>query len=59
MEHGGSMPHSEGLSNNPYPEPNQPISYFFKIHSNIFTHVHLGLLEGRLSEGLPSCKFTC
>ena len=24
MEPGGSMPHSQGLSNNPYPEPNQP-----------------------------------
>ena len=27
------MPHSQGLSNNPYPEPNQ--LYFFNIHSNI------------------------
>ena len=24
MKPGGSMPHSQGLSNNPYPEPNQP-----------------------------------
>ena len=24
MEHGGSMPYSQGLSNNSYPEPNQP-----------------------------------
>ena len=24
MEPGGSIPHSQGLSNNPYPEPNQP-----------------------------------
>ena len=24
MEPGGSMPHSQGLSNNPYPELNQP-----------------------------------
>ena len=24
MEPGGSMPHSQGLSNNFYPEPNQP-----------------------------------
>ena len=24
MEPGGSMPHSQGLSNNSYPEPNQP-----------------------------------
>jgi hypothetical protein len=26
MEPGGSMPHSQDLSNNPYPEPNQPNS---------------------------------
>ena len=24
MEPGGSMPHSQGLSNNSHPEPNQP-----------------------------------
>ena len=46
MEPGGSMAHSQGLSNNHYPESNQPIlsqinlipridTYFFKIHSNI------------------------
>jgi hypothetical protein len=33
------MPHSQGLSNNPYPEPNQPNpridTYLFKVHSNI------------------------
>ena len=26
MDPGGSMPHSQGLSNNAYPEPNQPNS---------------------------------
>ena len=26
MEPGGSLPHSQGLSNNSYPEPNQPNS---------------------------------
>ena len=26
MEPSGSMPHSQGISNNPYPEPNQPNS---------------------------------
>ena len=35
MEPGGSIPHSQGLSSNPYPEPNQPNSsywhLFFKI----------------------------
>ena len=39
MEPGGSMPHSQGLSNNPYREPINPIpridTYFFKVHSNI------------------------
>ena len=39
MEPVCSMPHSQGLSNNSYPEPNQPNphidTYFFTIHSNI------------------------
>ena len=39
MEPVGSRPHSQGLSNNSYPEPNQPNSrtdtYLFKVHSNI------------------------
>ena len=41
MELSGSMPRSQGLSNNSYPEPNQPNSppridtYLFKVHSNI------------------------
>ena len=39
MGPGGSMPHSQGLSNNPYPESNEPTSlhynYFFMIHFNI------------------------
>ena len=33
------MPHSQGLSNNPYPEPNQPNlsfdTYFLKIHPSV------------------------
>ena len=39
MESGGSMPHSQGPSNNPSPESINPIprmdTYFFKINSNI------------------------
>ena len=39
MEPGDSMPQSQGLSNNPYPEQNQPIpridTYLFNMHSNI------------------------
>ena len=40
MEPGGSMPHSQGLSNNSYSEQNKPNSpridtYLFKVHSDI------------------------
>ena len=42
MEPEGSMPHSQGLSNNSYPEPNQ-----FKVHSNI------ALPKGLFPVGLP------
>ena len=39
MAPGSPMPHTQMLSNNSYPEPNQPNpridTYFFKIHSNI------------------------
>ena len=38
IEPRGSMPHSQGPSNNPYPEPNQPKSSYWRlliIHSNI------------------------
>ena len=31
MEPRGSMPHSQGLSNNPYPEPNQPNSSCWRL----------------------------
>ena len=43
--------HSQGLSN-PYREPINPIScidtYLFKVHSNIASHLRLGLLKGLL-----------
>ena len=37
MEPGGSIQHSQGLSNNPYPKRNQLNidTYFFMVHSNI------------------------
>ena len=39
MEPRGSTPHSQGLSNDPYPEPINPIPridiYFFEDYSNI------------------------
>ena len=54
----GSIPHSQGCSNNPYPDPNQPNSshctYFFKIHLNIVTHLCLGLPKGLFPVGVPS-----
>ena len=51
------MPHSQGLSNNPYPELRiNPIpcidTYFFKIHSNIL-HVRLGHLKDLFPVGVP------
>jgi hypothetical protein len=49
------MQNSQGLSDNPYPVPNQPNSlydtYFLKIHSHIV--LRLGLPRGILSVGLP------
>ena len=37
MKAGGSVPHSQGLSNNPYPAPNQlNSSYLSNIHSLTF-----------------------
>ena len=35
MEPGGSMPHKEGLFNNPYPEPSQPNSSYSYLYLNI------------------------
>ena len=43
MEPEGSMPHSQGLSSNSYPEPNQPNS----------PHLRLGLSKGLFPVGLP------
>ena len=49
MEAGGSILHSQGFSNNPYPELNQKVS-----HSDIYlrsililsSHLHLNLPKG-------------
>ena len=50
------MLHSQGLSNSPYPEPN-PIPRidicFLKIHSNIASHLHLGLPKGLFPVVVP------
>ena len=53
MEPGGSILHSQGLSNNSYPEPNQPNS----------PHWYLSLPRSILILSSPqrylSCRFTC
>ena len=45
MEPGGSMRHSQGLSNNSYPEPNKPSS----------PHLYLSL-QGPLKKKLEWCS---
>ena len=61
MEPGGSMPQSHGLSNNPYPEPNQPITridtYLFKVHSNIVRPSTPRPPKGLFPVGLPVKSF--
>ena len=55
MEPGGSMPHSRGLSNNPFPELNQPnYPHLFMVHSNIVLPSTL-----RPPQRSLSCRFTC
>ena len=46
MEPGGSMSHSQGLSNNSYPEPNQPILI-------LSSHLRLDLPKSLFPVGLP------
>ena len=57
MEPGGSMPHSQGLSNNPYPELNQPIHSLISISSRsiliLSSHLRLGVPKGLFPVGLP------
>ena len=55
MEPEGSMPHSQGLSNNSYPEPNQPNSPQFSSRSILIlsSHLRLGLPKGLLPVSLP------
>ena len=48
MESGGSISHSQGLSNNPYPKPNQPSStheYLISLRYTLilFSHLRLGV----------------
>jgi hypothetical protein len=58
MEPGGSMPHSQGLPYNPYPEPNQPNSsywYLFFLRSILilYSHLRFGLPKGIFPVGVP------
>ena len=58
MEPGGSMPHSQEFSNNPYPEPNQPnYPAMIPISSRsiliLSSHLRLGLPKGLFPVVLP------
>ena len=57
MEPEDSMPHSQGLSNNPYPEPNQPNSPQPNTSSRtiliLSSHLRLDLHKGIFPVGLP------
>ena len=54
MEPGDSMPHSEGLSNNPYPEPNQSnlLPIYLRSILILSSHLRLGLPKSLLPVGL-------
>ena len=59
MKPRGSMPHSQELSSNPYPEPNQPnssqvlIPTFLRSILILSSHLRLGLPKGLFPVGLP------
>ena len=55
MEPEGSMPHSQGLSNNPYPESNEPVLITTPLISTLMLPSHLRLCFPRSN----SCRFTC
>ena len=55
METGGSMPHSQGLSNNSYPEPNQPNSVG-SCHHGMARPLGCGL-ESRPPDMEVSCEY--
>ena len=61
MKPGGSMPHSQGISDNPYPDPNQPNSsywYLFKISSNIMCDIRRNIRCGYKEPGLDEYPIT-
>ena len=53
----GSMLHSQGVSNNPYPDPNQPDSSLIPISLRFIltlpSHLRLCLSKGHYPVGLP------
>ena len=58
MELGGSMPHSQGLSNNlPIPSQINPfpriVTYFLNIILILSSHLHLGFPKGLFLVGFP------
>ena len=57
MEPGGTMPHSKELSNNPYPEPDQPIPVLVPIYLRFIlilsSHLRLGLPKGLFYIAIP------
>ena len=53
MEPGGSMPHSQGLFNNPYLEPNQPIPISLRSILIWSSYLRLGLPRGFFPVGVP------
>ena len=57
MEPADRMPHLQGLSNNPYPQPNQSNSSYIPISLIsiliLSSHLRLGLPKGLLPVGLP------
>ena len=55
MKPGGSMPHSQGLSNNPYPEPKQPALIPISSRSILIlpSHLRRDLPKGLFPVGLP------
>ena len=61
MQPGGSMPHSQGLYNNPYPEPNQTNSSYWCLFLRSIlilpSHLRIGLLSGIFPVGLPDNIF--
>ena len=54
MEPADSVPHSQGPSNNPYPEPNEPISLTSIL--TLSSHLRLSLPKGLFPVGLPVKK---